>query len=381
MGENFFFVAVVMAPAVQQFPNPYKVALGVVFIAGVIFLILSALRVREAIIDAVSPCLRSGIAAGIGVFIAFIGLKTAGVIVGDQINLVQLNPYLTQEKAVWVFLGALMLTAALISLRVPGAIVLGILAATVVTYGSGITPLKWEGFVSLPKKHAFFHCDLKSVISMWHVLWPYVVVFLFMDMFDTVGTLIGVSEQAGFMRDGKLPRANRALMSDAIGTVAGAAMGTSTVTSYIESAAGVQQGGRTGLTSVVTALLFLLALVFAPVVQLVGSCAVVQYQCTVAGYNGPTLLHFPVLAPALVIVGAMMMANVTKIDWQDYTEAIPSFLIIIGIPLTFSIADGLALGLIAYPLIKILTGRVKGTSWLSYVVGAAFLARYIFLTV
>ena len=435
MGENFFFVSVVMALGAQAVPGPHRVALGVVLIAGVLFLVLSLFRVREAIIDAVSPCLKNGIAVGIGLFIAFIGLKNAGVIVAAPGTFVRLNPGLAENQDIWIFFGILLVTAILQTLHVPGAILLGIVAGTAGSIAldkvefkwsagpvaavqtaqqAGISPLwewiglsvgcavvfalaiacilyalkqqkpvlmgiaggvilggaaavvlgtvRYKGICGLPKDHAFFQCDVKTVWQSIGSLWPYILIFLFMDMFDTVGTLIGVGEQAGLIKDNKLPNANRALLSDAVGTVAGAAMGTSTVTSYIESAAGVAQGGRTGLTSVCTAILFLLALFFSPVIKLVGSYA-------------------PITAPALVIVGAMMMKNVAKIDWDDYSEAIPCFLIILGIPLCFSIADGLAMGLIAYPIVRLLTGKIKGTHWLSYVVAAAFLARYVYLTV
>ncbi len=391
MGENFFFVSTIMAIGGMKLasdttgaaaPEPYKVALGIVLIAGVAFLILSFLRVRQAIIDAVSPCLKNGIAVGIGLFIAFIGLKNAGVIVAHPGTLVALNHNIGRDEAIWVFFAILAATAIFQTLRVPGAIFLGIVGGVIACVliniqwpgaikGMPEWPVKVNGqidwskqFFGLPnwKDHAFFKCDVQSVIKNIGLVWPYILIFLFMDMFDTVGTLIGVSEQAGLIKDGKLPRAERALLSDAVGTVAGALMGTSTVTSYIESAAGVEQGGRTGLTAVTAAICFVVALFFTPIIKLVG-----QYP--------------PITAPALVIVGAMMMKNVKKIDWEDYSESIPSFLIIIGIPLCFSIADGLALGLIAYPIIKILTGKMKGVSWLSYVVGAAFLARYIWLTV
>ncbi len=358
MGENFFFITVVMALAAKGIANPAHAALGVVLVAGVIFLVLSLVRAREAIIDAVSPSLKNGIAVGIGLFIAFIGLKNAGVIVASKGTFVTLNPNLAANPDMWIFFGILLLTAILQTLRVPGSILIGIVVGTGVSLLMG--KVKYGGFYGLPRDHAFFKCDVKTVWNSIHLLWPYILIFLFMDMFDTVGTLIGVSEQAGFIKDNKLPRANRALVSDAIGTVAGAAMGTSTVTSFIESAAGVEQGGRTGLTSVFTAALFLLAIFFTPLFKLVGSYA-------------------PITAPALVIVGAMMMRNVSKIPWDDYSEAIPSFLIILGIPLCFSIADGLAMGLIAYPIVKLFSGKGKGVHWLSYVVAAAFVARYIWV--
>jgi len=204
----------------------------------------------------------------------------------------------------------------------------------------------------------FLQMDLVGALSP--KMLPFVFVFLFMLMFDAIGTLIGVCEQAGFMRDNKLPRAKQAMVSDAVGTVAGAALGTSTVTSFIESAAGVEQGGRTGLTGLVVALLFLLTLFFGPVIAMVGS-------------------YPPITAPALVIVGALMLQNVARIAWNDATEALPAFLVLIGIPLSFSIADGLALGFIAYPLLKLFSGRGREAGWLTYLLAAMLLAYFVFV--
>ncbi|MEJ2629555.1 MAG: NCS2 family permease, partial [bacterium] len=204
----------------------------------------------------------------------------------------------------------------------------------------------------------FFKMDLKAALSFTMI--PFILIFLIMDIFDTLGTLIGVSEQAGFIKDGELPRANKALLSDAVGTVGGACLGTSTVTSFIESAAGVEQGGRTGLTSLTTAVLFLLALFFSPLVTMIGSYTVIT-------------------APALIIVGAMMLKNVSKIDWSDYSESIPAFVTLIGIPLSYSIADGLALGFISYPIIKLFSGRAKEVSWLMYVISIILILYFIFI--
>jgi len=193
-------------------------------------------------------------------------------------------------------------------------------------------------------------------------MWPFILIFLFMNLFDTLGTLIGVTEQAGLVRDNKILRIKQALVSDAIGTVAGAAMGTSTVVSFIESASGVAQGGRTGLTALVVAGLFLLALFFSPLVALVGS-------------------YPPITAPALVVIGSLMIRGVTRMDWSNEAEIVPAFLIILGIPLTYSIADGLALGFIAYPIIKLLAGQGRQVRWLMYLLAAVLLAYFIFVRV
>jgi AGZA family xanthine/uracil permease-like MFS transporter len=214
------------------------------------------------------------------------------------------------------------------------------------------------GVVAPPPSIAptFLQMDLIGALSLAMV--PFIVIFLFMDVFDTMGTLIGVSEQAGFIRDNKLPRAEKAFLSDAVGTVTGAALGTSTVTSFIESASGVEQGGRTGLTALVVAALFLAALFFSPIVAMVGSYAAIT-------------------APALVLVGAMMLKNARKIDWDDPTESIPAFLTLLGIPLSYSIADGLALGFISYPIIKLLSGRAKEVQWMSAVLAALLILYFV----
>lgn len=259
--------------------------------------------------------------------------------------------------------------------KVRGSILWGIVVATVLavalksilpdsptaTNSKLITQFQFAtGIVSAPPSLAptFLKMDIPHALTA--KMLPFVFVFLFMFMFDAIGTLIGVSEQAGFMRDNKLPRAKQAMVSDAIGTVAGAALGTSTVTSYIESASGVAQGGRTGLTGLVVAALFLLALFFSPLIAMIGS-------------------YPPITAPALVIVGAMMIQNVAKIDWKDYGESIPAFLTLIGIPLSYSIADGLALGFIGYPIIKLFGGRGREVGWLTYALAMVLVAYFVFV--
>jgi adenine/guanine/hypoxanthine permease len=379
MGENFFFVfSAIPAAAAAGFDVPWAAALGVVFASGVLFLGLSLLGVREMIIHAVSPSMKNGIAVGIGLFVAFIGLQNAGLIVHSEGTLVALNPrFLAPDLA--VFFVGLLVAGILAGRGVRGAVLWGILAAAATALAlRGLLPrvpgvaesavlresrlmTQFEParrIASAPPSLAptLFRMDVSAAFSLRML--PFLVVFLFMDMFDTVGTLIGVSEQAGFMKNNRLPRARRALLSDAVGTVAGAAMGTSTVTSFIESAAGVEQGGRTGLTSLVTAALFLLALFFYPLVAMIGS-------------------YPPITAPALVVVGAMMMRNVVKIDWSDASESLPAFLIVLGIPLSYSIADGLALGFIAYPIVKLGAGKGREISALSIALGAVLLLYFL----
>ena len=217
-----------------------------------------------------------------------------------------------------------------------------------------------ERVVSAPPSLAptLLRMDVRGALTL--AMAPIVAIFLFMVFFDTVGTLVGVAQQAGLMRDGRLPRARQAFVSDAVGTVSGAALGTSTVTSYIESATGVEQGGRTGLTAVMVALLFLVALFFSPVVEMLG------------GYP-------PITAPALVLVGGMMLVNVRQLEWNDYTEVVPGFLVLLGIPLSYSIADGLALGFISYPLVKVIGGRARDLRWMSWLVAVLLLGYFVFV--
>ena len=362
MGENFFFVfsvipaaAALIATRGWQDTSPWQIALGVVLIAGILFLILSLLKVRQYLIAAISPSLKNGIAIGIGIFIAFIGLKNAGIIVASSGTLVKMTGSIATPPLLVFGIGFLVMVV-LHGRKIRGAILWGI--------GAGLATalllkeVTFSGVVSSPPalSPTLFKFDLIHALAV--DLWPLIIIFLFMDVFDTIGTLIGVAEQAGFIKDNKLPRAGKALISDAVGTVAGAVMGTSTVTSFIESTAGVSQGGRTGFASVITAGCFILAIFFSPLVKMVA--------------NYP-----PITAPALVLVGAMMMGNVLKINWKDYTEAIPAFLTIVGIPFCFSIADGIAWGFISYPLIKLFSGRGREASWVMYLVGGLFLLRYL----
>jgi len=380
MGQNFFFVlSAIPAATAAGYANAWEVALGVVFFSGILFLALSWFGVREAVLHAISPSLKSGIAVGIGLFIAFIGLQNTGLILKDPATAVRLNPHFASPDLLVFFFG-LLLAAALQARGVRGAILWGIGGATLLALGLKLSlplwPASWaqspwvsesqlvkrfvltSSLVAAPPSLAptFFKMDLAHALAP--AMWPFIVVFLFMVLFDTVGTLIGVAEQAGLVRDNRLPRAKQAFVSDALATTLGACLGTSTVTSYIESAAGVAQGGRTGLTAVVAGGLFLLALFFSPVIAMVGS-------------------YPPITAPALVLVGAMMSRNVGRVDWSDYSEAVPAFLVMIGIPLSYSIADGLALGFLSYPLIKLLAGRGREVGWVLYLLAALLLAYFV----
>jgi len=382
MGENFFFVfTAIPVAAAAGAAVPWATALGAVFISGVLFLVLSLVGAREAVMNAISPSMKHAIAGGIGLFIAFIGLQNAGLIVKDPGTAVRLNPHFASPDLI-VFFTGLLVAASLHARRIRGSILWGILAGGLLAVamklllplaGPAVTGARLvaesglvtrfeiaDHLVAAPPSlgPTLLQMDLRGALSL--AMLPVVAIFLFMVFFDTVGTLVGVAQQARLMRDDRLPRARQAFVSDAVGTVAGAALGTSTVTSYIESATGVEQGGRTGLTAVTVAVLFLVALFFSPVVEMLGGYA-------------------PVTAPALVLVGGMMLRNVRHIDWDDYTELLPSFLVLLGIPLSYSIADGLALGFIAYPLLKLLGGRVREVRWVSWLVATLLLGYFVFV--
>ncbi len=357
MGQNFFFVSVVATMGIL-----WQEALAAVFLSGVLFLVLTLTRVRALIIASIPDSLKAGISVGIGLFIAFIGLVNAGIVRKDPAALVRLGD-LGSSVTLLAVLG-LTVTAALLVRQVPGALLWGIAASAAAALAAGL--IRFEGIVGPPPSLAptFLQLDLAGLMDP--KLLPVVLVFLYMALFDAVGTLVAVGQQAGLMRDGRLLRGERALMADASGTVVGAALGTATVTAYIESAAGVEAGGRTGLANVVTSGLFLLSLFAAPLARMVGG--------GVAFSEGPPL--HPITAPALILVGSLMARGVTRIPWTDPTEALPAFLVMAGIPLTFSIADGLALGFIAYPALKLLAGRRREAHWLIYLLAALFVARY-----
>ena len=361
MGENAFFTYTVCL----TMGISWQVALGCVFIEGIIFILLTLTKIRQAIIDAIPSSIRYGIACGIGMLIAFVGLIDAGIVVKHPATLVTLGDVISLPTILAIF--GLIFTGVLLIKGVRGAMLWGIL----VTAGVGVLLglVKYQGLVSVPPSMAPTFLKMDIVGAMKLGLVSIIFIFLFMDIFDTVGTLAGVGELGGFMRAGKLPRAGKAMLTDAVGTCVGAACGTPTVTSYIESAAGIASGGRSGFTSIITGLAFLLALFFSPLVKMISG----GYQSA-----GGTLLH-PVTAPALIIVGSMMLHSVTKIDWKDYSESIPTFLVIIAMPLTFSIATGVAVGFISYAALKLFTGRGKEVSWLVYLLAVLFILRFVYL--
>ena len=332
----------------------WQVALGVVFISGLLFLLLTLTKLREQIVNGIPDCLKFGTAAGIGLFIAFVGLRNAKIIVANPATFVGLGNF--SDRAVQIAAFGLILSAVLMARRVGGAILIGIVVTTVAGMLAGLS--QWPSHIfSLPHPGGtFLKLDLPGAFKLG--LLEMIFVFFFVDLFDNVGTLVGVCEQGGFMRDGKLPRASRALLADAVGTIFGALTGTSTVTSYIESAAGVAAGARTGLGNIVIAALFVVAMFCSPLVA------------AIPGYA---------TAPALILVGALMCESVAKVRWEDFSDAFPAFLTIVATPLTFSVATGLSLGLISFTLIKLGSGKRREISPLIWVLTILFLLRYAYL--
>jgi AGZA family xanthine/uracil permease-like MFS transporter len=360
MGHNFFFAySVVIGMKV-----PWQIALGGVAIAGLVFILTAGIGLRERLITAIPASLKHAIAAGIGLLIAAIGLQWAGVIVASPGTLVTLGDL--HSRPVLLALFALTLTAMLMARRVPGAFLWGIMASTIAGLPLGL--VQFHGIVGRPPSilPTLGQLDIAGAFAPGMI--AVIFVFFFLALFDSIGTLVGVGQQAGLLKDGTLPRAREALLADAIGTVAGAALGTSTVTAYIESGAGIASGGRTGLASLVTAALFLLSLLFYPLVQMVGG-----------GYQAGTVTLYPVIAPPLILVGTMMIGGLRQVSWDDPTESIPAFLTLLIMPLAVSITEGVAFGVVAYAALKLATGRGREAHPLIYVFAALFLARYAFL--
>lgn len=365
MGLNAFFAFTVCG----AMGIPWQTALTAVFVEGIIFIILSLTKIREAVVNAIPNSLKIAVSAGIGLFIAFIGFENAKIVVNNDATLVGLGSI--GDPRVLIALFGLIIMGVMIHKKVKGAILWGILICTAIAWvfaliigpakaaelyqislPAGITQIFGIGDIALKMDFSVF-TNTQGLLTFAAVM----ITFLFVDFFDTVGTLVGVASKANmFDKDGKVLRANRALLTDAIGTTFGAMVGVSTVTTYVESAAGVTEGGRTGLTAVITGILFLLAIVFAPIFIAIPSCAT---------------------APALIIVGLFMIQNVMKIDFFDYPEAIPAFLAIIMMPVTYSIANGLMFGIIASVIFNLLGGRGRKVTVTMYILAAVFILKLV----
>ncbi|MBR4871541.1 MAG: NCS2 family permease [Alistipes sp.] len=351
MGLNAFFVYSVCLGMGYS----WQFALTAVFIEGLIFILLTLTNVREAIVNAIPLSLRNAIGAGIGLFIAFIGLTSSGVVVSDPATFVTLGD-ITSGSGLLALIG-LVITGILFMRNVPGAILIGILITMVIGIAMGVTEFK--GVVSHPESIAPIFCkfEFENVFTLDMLV--VVFTFLFIDMFDTVGTLVGVCTKANMIdKDGKISRIRQAFMADAIATTAGAVLGTSTTTTYVESAAGVAQGGRSGLTAFSVAVCFAIALFFSPLFLSIPAAAT---------------------APALIIVGLLMLEPITKIPWNKLTEAIPAFICIVMMPFTYSISNGILLGMIAYVLINVVSGNYKQITPTMYILALLFILKFIYI--
>ena len=351
MGLNAFFVFSVCLGMGYS----WQFALTAVFIEGILFILMTITNIREAIVNAIPKNLRYAIGGGIGLFIAFIGMQNAGIIVNDNATLVALGD-ITSGSALLAVIG-LVITGVLFALNVRGAMLIGILATTLIGIPMGITEFK--GVVSMPESVEPIFCKFEWDKIFTLDMLVVVFTFLFIDMFDTVGTLIGVSTKANMVDEkGNIPHLKQAFMADAIATTAGAILGTSTTTTYVESASGVAQGGRTGLTAFTIAVCFAVALFFSPLFLSVPGAAT---------------------APVLILVGMLMMEPVRNIDFDDATEAIPSFICLVMMPLAYSISAGILLGMIAYVLINMICGKFKKLTPTMYILAILFILKYIFI--
>ena len=348
MGMNAYFVSVVATQGVT-----YQVVFGAVLLAGVLFLLLTFTHLREVLIESIPAALKYGITAGIGLFIAFLGLKMSGLVVDNADTLVAFGE-LTDPNTLLSVAG-LLITLILITRNVKGALFIGMFITALIGYFLGM--LKIEGIASAPPPPVFFDLDIAGVFS--HSLYTVVFAYLLVTIFDTTGTMIGVAEQANLMKDGKLPKAKAALTADAVATTVGATLGSTPSSAYVESSSGVAVGGRTGLTTLVVAILFIITLFFSPIVAAISSLSAIT-------------------APALIIVGSFMMAGLANVNWKEFDEAFPTFAVVIMMPLTSSIATGIAVGFITYPLLKLMSGKGKDVHPILYVFGVIFVLQMIF---
>ena len=351
MGLNAYFTYTV----VKGMGVSWQVALGAVFLSGVSFLFLTVIGVRQWIVEAIPKDLYAAVGAGIGLFIAFIGLRNAGIVVSSPATFVSMGNLREPNTALALF--GILLIAALQAYKVRAAILLGMLATTAVGVAAGLVHWQPQSYTWAEMTSTLLQLDVRGAINVG--LLEIVFVFLFVDLFDNIGTLVAVGHKAGLMdKNGRLPRINRILTSDACATIAGSMVGTTTVVSYIESAAGVAAGGRTGVVSIVCGVLFIAALLVTPLIGAVPVAAT---------------------APALVIVGGLMMSSLNQIDWEDELVAVPAFLTLIAIPLTFSIANGLAFGIIVYVILKVVLGQGRSVSPTAYILAALLLVRFLYL--
>ena len=350
MGLNAYFASVVATHGVS-----YQVVFGTVFFAGLLFLLLTFTNLRELIIESIPAPLKYGITAGIGLFIAFQGLKMSGIVVQNPETYVSFGDL--QNSVTILSIIGLLITLILTTRKITGALFIGMFITAMIGYFMGM--LQIDGIVAAPPTPVFFDLDITGVFS--NALYGVVFAFLLVTLFDTTGTIIGVTEQAGLMKNGKLPRAKATLTADALATTVGAVFGTTPSTAYIESSSGVAAGGRSGLTSLTVAVLFLIAIFFSPLVAAISSLSAIT-------------------APALIIVGSYMMGGLAKINWSEFEEALPAFLVILIMPLTASISTGIAVGFITYPILKLVSGKAKEVHPILYFFALLFMIQLVFFT-
>jgi AGZA family xanthine/uracil permease-like MFS transporter len=351
MGLNAYFAyAVVLGMGV-----PWQSALGAVFISGCLFIIVSLFKVREHIVNGIPHSLRVAITVGLGLFLALIAMKSAGLVVANPETLVRVGDVHNPHTIMAIF--GFLLIVTLDRLKVPGALLIGIVAVTVLSFFFGGNT--FHGFMSLPPsiEPTLFHLDLQGALGLG--LFNVVLVFFLVELFDATGTLMGVASRAGLLVNGRMERLNKALLADSTAIVAGSLLGTSSTTAYLESAAGVQAGGRTGLTALVVAVLFLAALFFAPIAGVVPAYAT---------------------APALLFVACLMLRDLVDVDWSDTTESVPAAITALVIPFTYSIAHGIAFGFITYAGLKLLTGQARQVKPVVWIIAVVFLIKYTYVT-
>jgi adenine/guanine/hypoxanthine permease len=371
MGENFLFSFTVCI----GMGFSWQAGLAIVFLAGLIFLLLSLFRIREKVLEVFPACLKNAIGPAIGLFIAFVGLQWSGIIVLNPATMTALGDL--RHGAPLISLIGLLFMATLLARKIRGGILLGILLTLGLGLITGVIP--WEIERQPLSFSTFFQLNFSELIANWPKALVAIALFFFLDLFDTVGTLVGVSTQAGFMtEDGRLPRAGRAFFADALASCTGALFGTSTVTSYIESAAGVAAGARTGLAAAVTGVCFLFAIFLAPLAALAGHDIGPAYYQNL-GIENSFVAMYPAVAPALITVGFMMLAPLRKVKWDDVTESLPAFLTIGMMPLGYGITEGIAAGCISFAAIKLTTGRGREAHPIMYLIAIALILRYAFL--
>ena len=374
MGENFLFAFAVCSTFQGGMGFSWQAGLTLVLISGLLFVVLSIFRTREKMLEVLPPCLTNSIGPAIGLFIGFIGLQWGGIVTSSPTTMVHLGGFRTGPALMTAF--GVLLIAVLHARGVRGGILVGILATCAIGLLTGIIPK-----VSEPlhlNTSTFFQLNVSELIERWPDALVAIALFFFLDLFDTVGTLVGVSTQAGFLReDGTLPRAGRAFLSDAIGSCIGALFGTSTVTTYIESATGVAAGARTGLAAVVTGICFILAIALAPIIKIAGQDVGAVFSGAAPGQSYVSM--YPAVAPALIFVGFLMMAPLRKVKWEDVTESLPAFLTIVIMVFGYGITEGIAAGCVSFVAVRSLGGRRKDVHPIMYLIALAFVLRYAFL--